>query len=55
VIDLFNRAQIGAKVVVLPQTAVAKSQHASMTNAYAPQLQSQAQATWNGIRPSGRY
>jgi lipoprotein-anchoring transpeptidase ErfK/SrfK len=55
VIDLFNRVQIGAKVVVLPQTAVAKSQHASLTNAYSPQPQSQAQMTWQSIRPSGRY
>jgi len=55
VIDLYNRVQVGAKVIVLPQTAVAKSQHASLTSAYAPQPQSQAQTTWNSIRPSGRY
>jgi hypothetical protein len=51
VIDLYNRVQIGAKVIVLPQTAVAKSEHASLTNAYALQPQSPAQATWSSIRP----
>jgi lipoprotein-anchoring transpeptidase ErfK/SrfK len=35
VIDLYNRVQIGAKVIVLPQTAVAKSEHASLTDSYA--------------------
>ena len=54
VIDLFNRVQIGAKVIVLPQTASAKSRQASCY-AYAPQSQSRAQATWNTIQPSGRY
>ena len=53
VIDLFNRVQIGAKVIVLPQTASAKSRQASL--AYAPQSQSRAQATWDTIQPSGRY
>lgn len=52
VIDLFNRVQIGAKVIVLPQTASAKSRQSL---AYAPQSQSRAQATWNTIQPSGRY
>jgi len=55
VVDLYNRVQIGAKVIVLPQTAVAKSQHASLTTAYASQPQSQTQMIWNSIRPSGRY
>jgi lipoprotein-anchoring transpeptidase ErfK/SrfK len=55
VIDLFNRVQIGAKVIVLPQTAVARSQQASLTHAYAPQPQSRAQVTWSNIRPSGRF
>ena len=36
VIDLYNRVQIGAKVIVLPQTAVAESQQALLSNAYAP-------------------
>ncbi|MGB6558470.1 MAG: L,D-transpeptidase, partial [Pseudolabrys sp.] len=51
VIDLYDRVQIGAKVIVLPQTAVAKSEHPSLTNAYALQPQSPAQATWSSIRP----
>jgi hypothetical protein len=55
VIDLYDRVQIGAKVIVLPQTAVARSQQALLSNAYAPQAQSPAQATWSSIRPSGRY
>ena len=55
VIDLYNRVQVGAKVIVLPQSTAAKSQHAALTHAYAPQPQSQAQVTWNGIRSSGRY
>ena len=37
------------------QTAVAKAQQTSLAHAYAPQPQSQAQTTWNSIRPSGRY
>jgi lipoprotein-anchoring transpeptidase ErfK/SrfK len=53
VIDLFSRVRIGAKVIVLPQTSVAKLQHASLGYAYAPQTP--AQATWQHIRPSGRY
>jgi lipoprotein-anchoring transpeptidase ErfK/SrfK len=55
VTDLYSRVQVGAKVVVLPQTAVAQVRQASLTNAYAPQPQGRAEATWNGIRPSGRY
>jgi lipoprotein-anchoring transpeptidase ErfK/SrfK len=55
VIDLYNRVQVGAKVVVLPQTASPKSRQASMAHAYAPASQSRAQATWDTIRPSGRY
>jgi lipoprotein-anchoring transpeptidase ErfK/SrfK len=53
VIDLYNRVQIGAKVIVLPQSAVAQARQASL--AYASQPQSRAQATWDRIRPSGRY
>jgi len=53
VIDLYNRVQIGAKVIVLPQTAVAHAKQASL--AYASQPQGRAQATWERIRPSGRY
>jgi len=54
VIDLYNRVQIGAKVIVLPQTSVAKLERASLGYAYAPP-QSPAQRTWQTIRPSGRY
>ncbi len=60
VIDLYNRVKVGAKVIVLPQTATAhakiqltKIQQASY--AYAPLPQSRAQKTWDGIRPAGRY
>ena len=52
VIDLYSRVQVGAKVIVLPQIASAKSRQ---TYAYAPPSQSRAQATWDTIRPSGRY
>ena len=55
VIDLFNRVQVGAKVIVLPQTTVARVKQVSLTNSYAPQPQSRAQATWDTIRSSGRY
>jgi lipoprotein-anchoring transpeptidase ErfK/SrfK len=55
VIDLYNRVQIGAKVIVLPQTSVAQVKRASLANAYAPQPQSRAQATWDRMQPSGRY
>jgi len=67
--DLYDRVQIGAKVVVLPMTqpaTVAKShapavarqaqaQPESMTSSYAPSPQSGAQVTWNVIRSSGLY
>jgi hypothetical protein len=45
VTDLYSRVQVGAKVVVLPQTAVAQVRQASLTNAYAPQPQGRAEAT----------
>ena len=51
VTDLYNRVQVGAKVVVLPQSApalVAQSQHAAAS--YAPVGESRAQMTWNAIR-----
>ncbi|MFZ1953640.1 MAG: L,D-transpeptidase [Pseudolabrys sp.] len=54
VIDLFNRVQVGAKVIVLPQTAVAQLKQASLANGYAPQPKSRAQATWETIQPSSR-
>jgi hypothetical protein len=58
VIDLYSRVQIGAKVIVLPQTSVAHSartHQASVTQSYAPQPASPAQATWARIRRSGVY
>ena len=55
VIDLYSRVQIGAKVIVLPQTSVAKLEPASLGYAYAPPPPTRAQATWQGIRPAGRY
>ena len=58
--DLYSRVQIGAKVIVLPQTSVAQRralepQHVSITQSYAPQPLSPAQRTWRQIRPSGLY
>src|SRR5689334_3703761 len=55
VIDLYSRVQIGAKVIVLPQTSVAKLEPASLGYAYAPPPPTRAQATWQNIRPSGRF
>ena len=55
VTDLYNRVQVGAKVVVLPQTTpaqVAQAQHVAAS--YAP-YESRAQRTWAGIRPSSIY
>jgi lipoprotein-anchoring transpeptidase ErfK/SrfK len=55
--DLYNRVQLGAKVIVLPQTAVAqapaKPRDVSVTSGYAPE--SPAQRTWDGIRPASLY
>ena len=56
VTDLYNRVQIGAKVVVLPMTSpanVAQSHAPSMTSSYAPE--SGARRTWATIRPSSIY
>ena len=58
--DLYSRVQIGAKVIVLPQTSVAERkasepQRVSITQSYAPQPLSAAQRTWSQIRPSGLY
>jgi len=58
--DLYSRVQIGAKVIVLPQTSVAQRrapgpQHVSMTQSYAPQPPSPAQRAWSRISPSGLY
>ncbi len=71
VTDLYNRVQVGAKVVVLPMNGgatVARAQtparqatvqQVSMTSSYAPAPQSGAQRTWSTIgatiRPAGIY
>ena len=55
VIDLYDRVQIGAKVIVLPQTTVAQVKHAPLSTSYAPQQQSRAEAAWSSIRTSGRF
>lgn len=56
VIDLYRRVQVGAKVIVLPQTYVAEStaraHPVSMTQSYAPQPPTPAEATWDRIRGS---
>jgi len=67
VTDLYERVQIGAKVVVLPQSAPShvaqsreparpqqvQSQRVSLTSGYAPE--SGVRRTWVIIRPSGHY
>ena len=56
VIDLYNRVQVGAKVVVLPQTSVAARAHqVSAMQSYASQPASPAQAAWGRIRRTGVY
>ncbi len=66
VTDLYNRVQLGAKVVVLPQNngaTIARApapnrqiaQQVSMTSSYAQAPQSGAQQTWATIRPAGIY
>ena len=58
VIDLYNRVQVGAKVVVLPQTSVAQSTRAHpvyATQSYAASPASPAQKTWDRIRRTGVY
>ena len=55
VIDLYNRVQVGAKVIVLPQTSVAARAHQSAMQSYASQPASSAQATWDRIRRTGVY
>ena len=54
VIDLYGRVQIGAKVVVLPQTTVARVKQTWLTSAYALHPQSRTQAAWDRIRPTAR-
>jgi lipoprotein-anchoring transpeptidase ErfK/SrfK len=56
VTDLYNRVQIGAKVVVLPMTRPANVAHVrapAITSSYAPE--SGARRTWADIRPSSIY
>jgi lipoprotein-anchoring transpeptidase ErfK/SrfK len=51
VTDLYNRVQLGAKVVVLPMTqpaTVAQARPVSLTSSYAPE--SRARQTWASIR-----
>jgi len=58
VTDLYNRVQLGAKVVVLPMTQnpnVAQAHAPAVTSSYAPAPQSSAQRTWASIRPAGIY
>ena len=51
VTDLYNRVQVGAKVVVLPMTQPAHvAQAHSVTSSYAQAPQSNAQRTWTTIR-----
>src|SRR5690349_6083515 len=53
VIDLYNRVQVGAKVVVLPQTSIAARAHQMAMQSYASQPVSPARATWDRIRRTG--
>ncbi len=53
VIDLYNRVQVGAKVVVLPQASTA--QRGRQDVSYAPAQQNGAARTWASIRPAGIY
>ena len=55
VIDLYNRVQVGAKVVVLPQTSVAARAHQVAMQSYASQPASPAQAAWGRIRRNSVY
>jgi lipoprotein-anchoring transpeptidase ErfK/SrfK len=56
VIDLYNRVQVGAKVIVMPQTSVAARAHqVSAMQSYASQPASPAQAAWGRISRTGVY
>ena len=51
VTDLYNRVQVGAKVVVLPQAApVHTAQAQPASSSYAPVTQSRASLNWSAIR-----
>jgi len=58
--DLYNRVQVGAKVIVLPQTAApAVAQHAApqleQTSSYAPVRPTPASMTWTAIEAHGLH
>jgi lipoprotein-anchoring transpeptidase ErfK/SrfK len=61
--DLYNRVNVGTKVIVLPQTVEAKRPvpttvavtRNDQVSSYAPQQPSRAQTTWASIRPAGLY
>jgi hypothetical protein len=61
--DLYSRVQVGAKVIVLPQTARQAKARPQDRQADAQAAIEQARAdntgqprmTWNGIRPAGLY
>ncbi|HZP69579.1 MAG TPA: L,D-transpeptidase [Pseudolabrys sp.] len=58
IIDLFSRVQVGAKVVVLPQTPVARASvpvHPVAAQSYAAQPVGPAQAAWDRLRRPGVY
>jgi len=54
--DLYNRVQIGAKVVVLPQTATLAQLPAAARQIPPTQAaRGPERMTWNGVRPAGLY
>jgi lipoprotein-anchoring transpeptidase ErfK/SrfK len=58
VIDLFSRVQVGAKVIVLPQTAAPTREAKTRTpvQPQAPQAGTRERLSWNvSVRPSGLY
>jgi lipoprotein-anchoring transpeptidase ErfK/SrfK len=55
VVDLYNRVQVGAKVVVLPQNATAQREAPRAGESDAPMRETRAASLWNTIRPSGLY
>jgi lipoprotein-anchoring transpeptidase ErfK/SrfK len=59
VTDLYNRVQVGAKVVVLPQTVEAKAKtlqpHVQNVAAYAEEPESSARRTWKKIQSSALH
>jgi hypothetical protein len=59
VIDLFSRVKVGAKVIVLPQTAAptreAKARKPAAYDVSSNAPPPQVRMTWNGMRQSGLY